>query len=148
MKAGRQRVPTAGSAPLQHNLDAACKPRDACSKKQVRQNLHDLASLTILEKKVYTALARVPKGKVTTYGELARAVGLGGGQRAIGRIMNKNPYPVIIPCHRVVMSTGDVGGYAHGSGVKESMLASEGVRITGSKIADMPGALYRFDVGQ
>jgi methylated-DNA-[protein]-cysteine S-methyltransferase len=61
-----------------------------------------------LEKKVYKKLLEVPKGKVTTYGELAKAVGLKNGQRAIGRIMNKNEFPVIIPCHRVVQANGKI----------------------------------------
>ena len=47
-----------------------------------------------IEEKVYKKLLEVPAGKVTTYGELARAVGLSNGQRTIGRIMKKNPYPV------------------------------------------------------
>jgi len=59
-----------------------------------------------LQQKIYKKLLEVPKGQITTYGELAKAVGLKNGQRAVGKIMNKNPYPVIIPCHRVVMSTG------------------------------------------
>ena len=67
-----------------------------------------------LEHKVYEKLLQVPKGKVTTYGELAKAVGLKNGQRVIGRMMNKNPFPVIVPCHRVIMSDGKVGGYAWG----------------------------------
>ena len=65
-----------------------------------------------LEEKVYKKLLEVPPGKVTTYGELAKSIGLKNGQRIIGRMMNKNPYPVIIPCHRVVKSDGNVGGYA------------------------------------
>ncbi|MDE0091123.1 MAG: MGMT family protein [Thaumarchaeota archaeon] len=93
---------------------------------------------------MYGMLARVPKGKVTTYGELARAAGLRNGQRAVGRIMNRNPYPSIIPCHRVVMSTGDVGGYAYGTEVKEEMLAREGVALGGGRISDMDGTMYRF----
>lgn len=96
-----------------------------------------------LEEKVYKKLLEVPKGKVTTYGELARAVGLKNGQRAIGRIMNKNPYPVIVPCHRVIMSTGKVGGYAWGEKVKTTMLEKEGVKISGGKIAD-PDMVHRF----
>jgi methylated-DNA-[protein]-cysteine S-methyltransferase len=59
-----------------------------------------------LDKKIYKKLLEVPKGKITTYGELAKAVGLKNGQRAVGKIMNKNPYPVIIPCHRVIKSDG------------------------------------------
>ena len=65
-----------------------------------------------LEQKIYKKLLEVPKGQITTYGELAKAVRLKNGQRIIGKIMNKNPYPVIVPCHRVVMSTGKIGGYA------------------------------------
>ncbi|MDC8438331.1 MAG: MGMT family protein, partial [Candidatus Nitrosotenuis sp.] len=51
-----------------------------------------------MEKRVYRNLLKVPKGRVTTYGELAKAAGIANGQRAIGKIMNKNPFPVIIPC--------------------------------------------------
>ena len=51
-----------------------------------------------LEQHVYKKLMNVPKGHVTTYGDLAKAVGLKNGQRVIGKIMNKNPYPVLVPC--------------------------------------------------
>lgn len=96
-----------------------------------------------LEERVYKKLIEVPKGKVTTYGELAKAVGLPNGQRIIGRIMNKNPYPVIVPCHRVVMSTGKVGGYAWGEKIKSNMLAKEGVQIKNGKIFDLK-MIHRF----
>ncbi|MDE1764184.1 MAG: MGMT family protein [Thaumarchaeota archaeon] len=96
-----------------------------------------------LEEKVYKKLMEVPKGQVTTYGELAKAVGLKNGQRAIGRIMNKNPYPVIVPCHRVIMSTGRVGGYAWGEKIKTNMLSQEGVKIKDGKITDS-GIIHRF----
>ena len=78
-----------------------------------------------LQQKVYKKLLEVPKGKVTTYGDLANAVGLTNGQRAIGKIMNKNPYPAIVPCHRVIKSDGKVGGYAYGQDVKSNMLSKE-----------------------
>ncbi len=97
-----------------------------------------------LEQKVYGMLARVPRGKITTYSELARAAGLKNGQRAVGRIMSKNPYPSIIPCHRVVRSTGDVGGYAYGTEVKEEMLSREGVALGGGRISDMDSVMHRF----
>lgn len=97
-----------------------------------------------LEQKIYKKLLEVPKGQITTYGELAKAVGLKNGQRAVGKIMNKNPYPVIIPCHRVVMSTGKVGGYAYGEHVKAKMLNDEGIEIKDGKITDMEDRIYRF----
>ncbi len=96
-----------------------------------------------LEHKVYKKLLQVPKGKVTTYSELAKAVGLKNGQRAIGRIMNKNPFPVIVPCHRVILSNGKIGGYAWGEKIKTNMLSKEGVKIKRGKILDF-NKIYRF----
>jgi len=97
-----------------------------------------------LDKKIYKKLLEVPEGKITTYGELAKAVGIKNGQRAVGRIMNKNPYPVIIPCHRVVKSDGKVGGYAYGQQVKINMLSKEGIKIKKDKILDWENTVYRF----
>ena len=97
-----------------------------------------------VQQKIFKKLLEVPKGKITTYGELAKAVGLKNGQRAVGKIMNKNPYPVIIPCHRVVMSTGKIGGYAYGEHVKIKMLNDEGIKIENGKIIDLKNTLYRF----
>ena len=96
-----------------------------------------------LEEKVYKKLLEVPKGQVTTYAELAKAIGLENGQRAIGRMMNKNPYPVIIPCHRVILSNGKIGGYAWGENVKVNMLSKEGVKIKNGKILNS-NVIYRF----
>ncbi len=97
-----------------------------------------------LEQKIYKKLLEVPKGQITTYGELAKAVGLKNGQRIIGKIMNKNPYPVIGPCHRVVMSTGKIGGYAYGEHIKIKLLNDEGIQIKNGKITDLENRIYRF----
>ncbi len=97
-----------------------------------------------LEQKIFKKLLQVPKGQVTTYGELSKAVGLKNGQRIVGKIMNKNPYPIIIPCHRVVMSTGKIGGYAYGKHVKTKLLNDEGVQIKNGKILDLENKIYRF----
>ncbi|MCH8914889.1 MAG: MGMT family protein [Thaumarchaeota archaeon] len=97
-----------------------------------------------LEQKIYKKLLEVPKGQITTYGELAKAVGLKNGQRIVGKIMNKNPYPVIIPCHRVVMSTGKIGGYAFGEHIKIRLLNDEGIQIKNGKIIDLENRVYRF----
>ena len=97
-----------------------------------------------LEQKVYKKLLDVPKGQITTYGELAKAVGLKHGQRVIGKIMNKNPYPVLVPCHRVVMSSGKIGGYAYGEHIKMKMLSDEGVEIINGKIESFNKKLFRF----
>jgi len=96
------------------------------------------------DKKVYEKLLEVPKGKITTYSLLAKAIGLPNGQRSIGRIMNNNPYPVIIPCHRVVNSNGKIGGYAFGQDVKTNMLAKEGIKIKNGKILNFGKTIHRF----
>ena len=97
-----------------------------------------------LEQHVYKKLMDVPKGCVTTYAALAKAVGLKNGQRIIGKIMNKNPYPVLVPCHRVVMSTGKIGGYAYGEHIKSKMLSDEGIEIIDGKIKSFSKKLFRF----
>ena len=97
-----------------------------------------------LNKKIYKKLLEVPKGKVTTYGELAKSIGFKNGQRAVGKIMNQNPYPVIIPCHRVVKSDGKIGGYAYGDVIKSNMLIGEGIKIKNGKILDLENVIYRF----
>ena len=98
----------------------------------------------IIEKKIYRKLLQVPSGKITTYKELARSVGLQNGQRVIGQIMNKNPFPVIIPCHRVVKSTGEIGGYAFGISIKKNMLVKEGISISNNKIKNFQKTIFRF----
>ena len=97
-----------------------------------------------LEHRVYKKLCEVPPGKITTYGELAKAVGLKNGQRVIGRIMNKNPYPGIVPCHRVIKSDGKIGGYYYGEQPKTKMLTREGIKIIHGKIINFDDVKYRF----
>ena len=93
---------------------------------------------------VYKKLLKVQKGKVTTYGDLAKAVGLKNGQRVIGMIMKNNPFPVIIPCHRVVKFNGEVGGYAYGKKIKSNMLSKEGITIKNGKILDFDIKKHSF----
>ncbi len=69
----------------------------------------------------------IPRGKVTTYGELARS--LGTSPRAAGNYASKNPFPLIIPCHRVIRSDMRIGGYSYGSIIKASLLIAEGVKV-------------------
>ena len=97
-----------------------------------------------LEQRVYKKLLEVPRGKITTYGQLAEAVGLKNGQRYIGQVMKKNPYPAIVPCHRVVNSDGKIGGYAYGDHVKKAMLNQEGIKIQDGKILEFNKTLHEF----
>jgi len=97
-----------------------------------------------LSTRVYTKLLQVPEGKVTTYGDLAKAVGLENGQRTIGTIMKTNPFPGIVPCHRVVKSDGKIGGFVYGERVKLQMLVKEGIKIKDGKIVDFTKEKFCF----
>lgn len=70
--------------------------------------------MTLFAKKVYKVVSAIPIGQVRTYKWVARKAGSPGAARAVGQIMRNNPYPLIIPCHRVVRSDGGIGGYAFG----------------------------------
>ena len=93
-------------------------------------------------KSCYKILRKVPKGKVTTYKEIARSL-RSKAYRAVGNAMNKNPYSPEVPCHRVIKSNGEVGGFASGTRKKISMLKKEGVKIEKGKI-DLKKYLYKF----
>ncbi len=99
---------------------------------------------TKFEEKIYSKLKQVPRGRVTTYADLAKAVG-SKAFRAVGNAMNKNPYAPKVPCHRVVSSDGKIGGFASGTKNKIKMLEKEGVKIKNSKIVDFEKIRYEKD---
>ena len=74
-------------------------------------------------------LAQVPYGQTTTYGRLAAKAGRPRAARAVGTVMNRNPIPIVLPCHRVVGSTGSLVGYAGGLHVKRALLTLEGATL-------------------
>ncbi len=98
--------------------------------------------MTTFNQKCYTLLKQVPKGKVTTYKEIAKTLGT-KAYRAVGNAMNKNPYAPQVPCHRVVNSNGHVGGFASGTKRKIKLLKSEGVEINNKRI-DLNKYLFKF----
>lgn len=87
-------------------------------------------------RQVYELLKTVKEGEVTTYGDLAKALGHPGAARAIGQMMNKNPHPFVVPCHRVVSSDGSIGGYAFGTKMKKEILTKEGITFEGNMIKE------------
>ncbi len=99
---------------------------------------------TEFEKKVLNLVAYIPKGKVTTYKELARAGGCYQGAQAIGNVLHKNPYLYRIPCHRVVKSDGQIGGFSQGQDEKIRLLKNEGVEIKGQMIVKFSKIFYIF----
>ena len=82
--------------------------------------------------KVWEALMQVPSGHVTTYSDIARAVGHPGAMRAVGTAVGRNPISWIIPCHRALRKAGGLGGYHWGLDVKRAMLAWEAARFEGA----------------
>lgn len=91
----------------------------------------------------YALLTKVPKGKVTTYKEIAKALH-SKAYRAVGNAMNKNPFAPKVPCHRVVNSNGFVGGYAYGTKKKIQMLENEGIKIGNGKVYEFDKFLFKF----
>jgi methylated-DNA-[protein]-cysteine S-methyltransferase len=93
--------------------------------------------------RVWNLCKQIQKGKVSTYGALAKALDT-KAYRAVGNALNKNPYAPIVPCHRVVKSSGELGGFAHGSTRKEEILASEGVHVADGRVVDFEKLLFQF----
>ena len=89
-------------------------------------------------------LLDVSKYHIKNYGDLAKSVGLKNGQRTIEKIMNNNPYLVLIPCPRVVMSTDKIGGYAYGKNVKTKMLGNKCLEIINQSIKIFDKKLFVF----
>lgn len=91
--------------------------------------------LHILSTRVFAIVSDIPRGRVTTYKAIAECLGT-RSYRAIGRILGGNPHIPLVPCHRVVMSDGRLGGYARGPDEKRRLLISEGVWIEGDRVRD------------
>ncbi|MBT4576746.1 MGMT family protein [Candidatus Woesearchaeota archaeon] len=93
------------------------------------------------QEKCYKVLKTVPKGKITTYKEIAKALN-SKAYRAVGTAMNKNPYAPKVPCHRVINSNGNVGNFDSGTKNKIKLLKKEGIEIKNNKI-DLNKYLFR-----
>lgn len=94
--------------------------------------------------KCYELLRKIPKGKVTTYKEMANALGT-NAWRAVGSAMAKNSDLINTPCHRVVRSDGNIGQYALGKDKKAELLRNEGIELLNGKVKDLNHCLYRFN---
>ncbi|MEO0077666.1 MAG: MGMT family protein [candidate division WOR-3 bacterium] len=85
----------------------------------------DLSGLPEFTRRVLRTCARIRPGRTMTYAELARKAGRPRAARAVGQVMARNPFPLLIPCHRVVRSDGSPGGYVGGQTMKQKLLAAE-----------------------
>src|SRR5688500_9582804 len=91
-----------------------------------------LSKAMSFNQKVWAMCARVPAGQVTTYADIARALGT-KAYRAVGNALNRNPYAPHVPCHRVVGSDGSLTGFAGGLELKQQLLRDEGVAIRNAR---------------
>lgn len=107
----------------------------------------DLDGATDFQRQVYAELVKVPYGRVTTYGELAEAVGRAELARAVGQAVGANPVPIVIPCHRVVAAESRLGGFSGGLTAKVALLRIENVDVEGeSETSRVHPEVLRLDL--
>jgi methylated-DNA-[protein]-cysteine S-methyltransferase len=92
-------------------------------------NVVDLSQCTKFQQSVLRAQHAIPRGSVSTYGLIAAHVGAPGGARAVGNVMAGNPFPLIVPCHRTILSNFRLGGFQSGNEMKRALLKKEGVKF-------------------
>ena len=93
--------------------------------------------LTAFQQKVLKKVSLIPMGQTRTYGEVAMIIGKPGGARAVGQVMNKNPLPIIFPCHRIV-AAGGIGGFRGGPALKRYLLEKEKGKLMKGKVSCSP----------
>ena len=106
----------------------------------------DLRRLSEFERAVLLKAREIPHGEVRPYGWIAREIGRPGAVRAVGSALNKNPIPLLIPCHRVVKSDGQLGEYAFGPSMKRALLAAEGLDLARIEALARAGIRFVADV--
>lgn len=84
------------------------------------------------QKRVLFAEYKIPRSWVSTYGRIAKSLGIPNGSRAVGGALSHNPFPIIIPCHRAIRSNGELGGFQGGPEMKKALLELEGVEFSQS----------------
>lgn len=102
-----------------------------------------LAETMSFNERVWALTARIPRGRVTTYGAIARALGQPCAARAVGQALHRNPYAPQVPCHRVVGADGRLTGFAGGLDHKRRLLAEEGIAVAGDRVDT--ASRYGFD---
>ena len=90
----------------------------------------------------YFLVRQIPKGRVSTYGAVAKALGNKGYARAVGKFMNKNPDPDDMPCFKIVKSDGSIGGFGRGIDDKIKRLKKDGIKVKNGKIVDFKKVFF------
>jgi methylated-DNA-[protein]-cysteine S-methyltransferase len=91
----------------------------------------DMEGIPEFSRRVYEVTAAIPMGRTMTYGEVAARLGDAGASRAVGQALGRNPFPIVVPCHRVLAAGGKPGGFSAPGGVatKQRLLEIEGARL-------------------
>ena len=102
----------------------------------------------MLSEKVYGLCKKIPEGKISTYREIGKKLNT-KAYRAVGQALKRNPYAPNVPCHRVVSSSGKIGGFKGKTSGKEiqekiKLLEKEGIKIKNNKIVDFEKVLFKF----
>jgi methylated-DNA-[protein]-cysteine S-methyltransferase len=108
---------------------------------QLRGEVSDLSGIALdmdevpaFHRRVYEAARAIPPGMTLSYGEIAARAGAPGAARAVGQALGRNPFPIVVPCHRVLAAGGKIGGFSAQGGIatKRRMLAIEGAQMNGT----------------
>ncbi len=120
---------------LNFNPDLHYNDYEAISYEDLLNFRIDLSAFSDFEKNVLKRVREIPSGKVMTYKDVAKDAGYTGASRAVGNVMAKNPFPFLIPCHRVIRSDLSLGDYSRGGKkVKKRLLEREGIEFDGDKV--------------
>lgn len=112
------------------------------------RSILDLGACPAFQRAVLVAEHGIPRGKVSTYGRIARHIGRPGAARAVGTALGRNPFPLVIPCHRAVREGGALGGYRGGLPMKRALLEREGVAFDAKGRVVMEDAWYGERAGR
>lgn len=102
----------------------------------------DLSRCPPFQQRVLLAEHAIPRGCVSTYGRIARHIGVPGGARAVGTALANNPFPLVIPCHRALRADGSPGGFQGGTEMKVRLLAMEGASFRPDRKVRMDRVWY------
>jgi methylated-DNA-[protein]-cysteine S-methyltransferase len=101
----------------------------------------DMANISAFQRRVYAVARSIPPGATLSYGEIAARLGDRGAAREVGEAMGQNPFPIIVPCHRVLAAGGKVGGFSASGGVTTKLRLLD---IEGAQLGDAPTLFERL----
>ena len=132
-------VPHAGEQPAPPAIAAAITrivARLAGARDDLRDLVLDLDDIPEFHRRVFATARAIAPGNTVTYGELARRLGTPGAARAVGQALGANPFPIVVPCHRIVAADGSLGGFSAPGGAR-----------TKRRMLQIEGAIAQADIG-